>query len=106
MHLKGLQRHAAAQEHFQVNPESLTCREVDAAEPFIQLTNGSVVPSNNYNFFEIDAQATITGGSAGPGGSLRSSFRNQAPAAKCASEPKPGSRQQGWQIQVQQDPAA
>eukprot|EP00891_Asterochloris_glomerata_P007936 jgi/Astpho2/7936/fgenesh1_pg.00118_%23_37_t len=81
-----------------------TIPEVDAAEPFIQLTNGSVVPSNNYNFFEIDAQATITGGSAGPGGSLRSSFCNQAPAAKCASEPKPGSRQQGWQIQGHQKP--
>ena len=63
-----------------VNPSSLSCRPVDAAEPFIQLTNGSVVPSNTYNFFEIDAQATITGGSI-PGGNLRSSFLSQAPAA-------------------------
>ena len=84
-----------------MQPSSLSCRPVDAAEPFIQLTNGSVVPSNTYNFFEIDAQATITGGSI-PDGSLRFTFRAQAPPAD-ACGPKPGSRRQGCQIQVRRD---
>ena len=39
----------------------LCCREIDACEPYVKYANGSVISLPLTNFFEIDAQAVVTG---------------------------------------------
>lgn len=37
------------------------CSEIDACEPYVKYSNGSVVSFPLTNYFEIDAQAVVTG---------------------------------------------
>ena len=38
-----------------------SCREIDATEPYVKYSNGSVLNLALTNYFEIDAQAVVTG---------------------------------------------
>ena len=37
------------------------CREIDACEPYVKYANGSVISFPVTCFYEIDAQAVVTG---------------------------------------------